>query len=62
MTADVFLLGKVEFEGRDLARENGVVWLSGAFSLGKITHVKLDLARLQMVSRYLNHCELDACV
>jgi len=45
VTADVFLLGKVEFEGRDLARENGVVWLSGAFSAGKVPHVKLDLAR-----------------
>ena len=40
-----FLFGKVEFEGWDLARGNGVVWLSGAFSVGKVTHVKLDLAR-----------------
>ena len=40
-----FLLGKVEFEGRDLAWGNGVTGLSGAFSAGKVSHVKLDLAQ-----------------
>jgi hypothetical protein len=39
------LSGKVEFEGRDLARGNGVTGLSGAFSAGKVSHVKIDLAR-----------------
>ena len=40
-----FLLGKVEFEGRDLAWGKGVPGLSGAFSSDKIPDVKIDLAQ-----------------
>jgi len=39
------LSGKVEFEGRDLAGIKYIPGLSGIFSAGKVSHVKIDLAQ-----------------